>query len=157
MRLVVGFVAFLVGVGSLVSEARSEATATAQAPSSRTFAPVADHHVHLLSPAAASLLTPPLLPEVRLPTQLDALLKERNRRWRDQAGLADLYTQDAIYSKGGSAGWVQGREAVAGYIRWTVSDTPYVIKPVASRPKFPPTSPATSSRTTVPTAISGCS
>jgi predicted TIM-barrel fold metal-dependent hydrolase len=91
--------------------------------------PLVDHHLHLLSPAGAALATPPLLPEIKLPEELARFVSERMRRWHDQNGLAELYTEDAIYSRGGTVGWVRGRRAVAGYVRWTISDTPYYIKP----------------------------
>lgn len=93
------------------------------------FVPLVDHHLHLLSPAGAALATPPLLPEIKLPEELARFVRERNKRWHEQNGLADLYTEDAIYFRGGTTGWVRGRSAVAGYVRWTISDTPYYIKP----------------------------
>ena len=94
-------------------------------------APVADHHLHLYSPAAVELSTPPLLPEIKLPEELVHFVRERTRRWNDQNALAELYTEDALYFRGGTAGWARGRSAVAGYVRWTISDTPYYIKPVS--------------------------
>ncbi len=95
-----------------------------------TFVPRVDHHLHLLSPAAAELATPPLLPEITLPDELARFVSERTRRWNDQSALAELYTHDALYFRGGTVGWVRGRDVVAGYVRWTISDTPYHIKPV---------------------------
>lgn len=95
------------------------------------FKPGVDHHLHLLSPAGATLATPPLLPEISLPEGLDRLVRARTRAWNDQKALAEIYTEDALYFRGGTAGWAQGRNAAAGYARWTISDTPYRIKPVA--------------------------
>lgn len=94
-------------------------------------APVVDHHLHLYSPAAVELSTPPLLPEIKLPEDLDHFVRERSRRWNDQNALAELYTENAMYFKGGTEGWALGRDAVAGHVKWTISDTPYYIKPVA--------------------------
>jgi predicted TIM-barrel fold metal-dependent hydrolase len=94
------------------------------------FAPLVDHHLHLLSPAGVALVTPPLLPEIQLPEELAHLVRERRRRWNDQGALAELYTEDSLYFSGGSVGWVRGRAAVAGHVRWRISDTPYLIKPV---------------------------
>jgi predicted TIM-barrel fold metal-dependent hydrolase len=91
--------------------------------------PVVDHHLHLLSPAGAALATPPVLTTIGLPEELAQFVRERTRRWNDQKGLAELYTEDAIYFRGGTVGWVHGRKAVAGYVRWTISDRPYYIKP----------------------------
>jgi len=101
----------------------------AKAVTQSSFAPLVDHHLHLLSPAGAALATPPLLPEIKLPEGLAHFVSERTRRWHDQNGLEDLYTEDALYFRGGTTGWVRGRKAVAGYVRWTVSDTPYYIEP----------------------------
>ncbi len=95
------------------------------------FVPRVDHHLHLLSPAGAALATPPLLPEIKLPEELAHFVRERTRRWNDQNALAELYTEDAIYFRGGTVGWVKGRKAVAGYVRWTISDRPYNIKPTS--------------------------
>lgn len=97
----------------------------------QTFRPSVDHHLHLLSPAGATLATPPLLPEIALPEGLEGLVRARTRAWNDQKALAEIYTEDALYFRGGTAGWAQGRSAAAGYARWTISDTPYRIKPVA--------------------------
>ena len=95
------------------------------------LAPIVDHHLHLYSPAAVHLSTPPLLPKIELPEELAQFVRQRAERWNDQDALAALYTEDALYFKGGTDGWVQGRDAVAGYVKWTISDTPYYIKPVS--------------------------
>lgn len=94
------------------------------------FAPLVDHHLHLLSPAGVAFKTPPFLPEVKLPEILARIVGERQRRWNDQKALAELYTENSLYLSSRTDGWVRGREATAGYIKWTVSDTPYYIKPV---------------------------
>ena len=95
-----------------------------------SFAPLVDHHLHLLSPAGATFKTPPFLPEVKLPKVLAYIVSERQPRWNDQKALAELYTQNSLYFNRRTNGWVRGREASAGYVKWTVSDTPYLIKPV---------------------------
>lgn len=105
------------------------ASAVSKASANPAFAPRADHHLHLLSPAAATLRTPPLLTAIELPADVSKLVRERERRWRDQKGLAELYTDDALFFRGGTTGWARGRDAVAGYARWTISDTPYQLKP----------------------------
>lgn len=99
--------------------------------SQKLTAPLADHHLHLYSPAAADLSTPPLLPEIKLPEKLAHFVRERERRWNNQNALSELYTEDALYFRGGTSGWVRGRSAVAGYVKWAISDTPYYIKPVS--------------------------
>lgn len=96
-----------------------------------SLAPLADHHVHLFSPAAAVLNSPPPLPEVNLPDELANVLRARNANATDQKALEELYTRDAIYHRGGTRGWTQGKEAAAGWVKWTISDFPYRIVPVA--------------------------
>src|SRR3712207_4313655 len=54
------------------------------------FAPLVDHHQHLLSPASAAAK----LPETRLPDALAALLRERELRWNNAVGLAVLFAED---------------------------------------------------------------
>ncbi|MGI8705682.1 MAG: amidohydrolase family protein [Sphingomicrobium sp.] len=104
----------------------------AQLPHTKVLiAPVADHHVHLFSPAAAILNSPPPLPEIKLPEELAKVLEARNATATDQKALEELYTRDAIYHRGGTRGWTQGNEAAAGWVKWTISDFPYRIVPVA--------------------------
>ena len=127
-RLVVACLAVL--ASATQAEATGQGTGDAS-PTTSSAAPVADHHVHLLSPAAAALATPPVLPEIELPAELAAVLRARIDRRGDQQSLAELYTADALYYRGGTVGWARGREAAAGYVRWTISDWPYRIAPVA--------------------------
>jgi predicted TIM-barrel fold metal-dependent hydrolase len=113
---------------SLLGAACAQTTAIRIAPAP-VLAPVADHHLHLLSPAAAELRTPPLLSGIQLPADVAQLVRARELRSHDQKGVAELYTDDALFFRGGTTGWARGREAVAGYVRWTISDTPYHLKP----------------------------
>lgn len=99
-------------------------------PRQEDIAPIADHHVHLLSPAGVDLLTPPLLPPVQLPPELAQLLNARNELRTNQEALEKLYTEDATYFTGGTRGFALGREAVAGWVKWTISDNPYRVVPV---------------------------
>ncbi len=93
--------------------------------------PIADHHIHLLSPAAANWKTPPPLPEIKLPADLARVLRLRNERQQNQKALKNLYTSDALYHRGGGVGWARGNKAAAGHVVWTISDFPYRIVPVA--------------------------
>lgn len=95
------------------------------------LAPIADHHMHLLSPAAAAWKTPPALPEITLPQELARIVRARNELRADQKGLEEIYTSDAIYYKGGVAGWARGNKAAAARVILTISDFPYRIVPVA--------------------------
>lgn len=96
-----------------------------------SLAPIADHHVHLYSPAAAVLNNPPPLPEIRLPEELAKVVRARNAYATDQSALEELYTPDAIYYRDGVKGWTQGNKAAAGWVKWAISDFPYRIVPVA--------------------------
>ncbi len=93
--------------------------------------PIADHHVHLLSPGGVSLNNPAPLPVVQLPEELARLLKARNELAKDQSALSRLYTPDATYFIGGNRGFARGRDAVAGHVKWTIYDDPYRIVPVS--------------------------
>ena len=94
-------------------------------------APLADHHIHLLSPAAAEWRTPFPLPEITLPEDLARVVRARNQLRTDQKALEELYTPDALYYRGGAVGWARGHKAAAGHVVWTISDYPYRIVPVA--------------------------
>lgn len=133
--LLAGCAARSPAVHALPPVAEQPAAATpAQPAASETkeaFAPIADHHIHLLSPAAAAWKTPPPLPEITLPDDLARVLRARNERRKDQKALEEIYTPDALYYKGGAAGWARGEKAAAGRVVWTISDFPYRIAPVA--------------------------
>ncbi|HEY0482660.1 MAG TPA: hypothetical protein VGD37_34295, partial [Kofleriaceae bacterium] len=72
------------------------------------FAPRADHHQHLLSPAAARRVNQ-TLPLIELPLELARVLRDHEARWTDAAGLAPLYTSDAMVRTSDRRGWVRGR------------------------------------------------
>lgn len=97
---------------------------------STRLAPVADHHQHLISPAAAALRSEPPLPSIQLPDELAALLRERAARWNDEARLAELFTEDAVVLDPFGPVWLQGRRAAANYLGGLFSD-PYEIEPIA--------------------------
>ena len=80
--------------------------------SSCGYAPSADHHQHLLSPAAAELSSRPALRAIELPPDLARLLAQRGERWRDAAALKELYTDDAWMLSYGMPGWGRGEEAL---------------------------------------------
>jgi predicted TIM-barrel fold metal-dependent hydrolase len=113
-------------------QAQAAADATPQAsPTRPAMTPIADHHIHLLSPAAAAWKTPPQLPEIVLPEELARVVRMRNERRDDQRALEEIYTADALYHRGGGPGWALGNKAAAGWVKWTISDFPYRIVPVA--------------------------
>lgn len=78
-------------------------------------APRADHHQHLLSPAAASWLNrvePPVAP---LPDGASALLAKRAAAWNDGDALAKLYLDDALLLDLDTPAWLRGPEPIAAY------------------------------------------
>ena len=110
------------------------AAACARAPVAERpgqFAPVVDHHQHLLSPAGAARANR-LLPAIDLPQDFARLLQERASQWNDPAGLAPLYTEDALARILENPGWIAGRSAVARYLG-TRFAAPYRITPVSFR------------------------
>lgn len=74
--------------------------------------PVADHHQHLMSPAAAESGYKPPLPAVRLPEHLARLLQQRAEKWRDADALEELYTKDAWVLGYSMPGWDRGPRSV---------------------------------------------
>lgn len=114
-----------VGIGG---DARAMPPAPEAAAPAPAFAPSVDHHLHLLSPAAAAFRTPPLLPEIGIPAEIAALLRERERHWNNERALAGLYTEGALYFGGGTGGWARGRESVARHVEWSFVG-PYRLKP----------------------------
>lgn len=86
----------------------------AQRPQAEAIAPRVDHHQHLLSPAAAALVnrTPPA---IDLPPELARVLREREAHWADAAGLAPLYTDDALVRTSDREGWAHGRAAASAF------------------------------------------
>jgi hypothetical protein len=93
---------------------------SATEPQSRPVAaparvPVADHHLHLFSPASAALFTPPFLPAIALPAGLAEIVQERlsldsERETRRQRGPCGIVRNDQNV----------GRERRAGRISVTV-------------------------------------
>jgi predicted TIM-barrel fold metal-dependent hydrolase len=84
-------------------------------------APLVDHHQHLFSPAVAKLLSQVPLPEVDLPSDLNALMQARARVARDATIVAGLYTDDAFLVRSGGPNWIRGREAISAW--WTSNRT----------------------------------
>ena len=92
--------------------------------------PVADHHAHLLSPAGAARITDPPFETIAVPAELTKLLDEREKAWNDEAGLAKLYTENAILHQERNATWIRGRAEVAENISELFARQ-YRIAPVA--------------------------
>ena len=93
--------------------------------------PLADHHQHLLSPAAAALQNY-MWPPVALPAGLARVMQERAHAWNDKKRLAALYMKDAIVLTAGTPGWLRGRDRVAGYLSTRFASA-YSLTPVTCR------------------------
>lgn len=93
-------------------------------------APLADHHAHLLSPAAAKLVNDPPLPAVELPEDLARLLRAREKGWNDKAALAGLLTADSLVLDSREHVWIHGRDEVADFLAGLFA-RPYRVTPVA--------------------------
>lgn len=123
------FVAF--AVAALVGSMPVAAEADTSSQVVDVGVPLADHHQHLLSPAAAALQNS-LWPQVSLPEHLETLLRERAQAWNDPKKLASLYTKDATVFTGETPGWVRGRDRVAAYLSMRFASA-YSLTPVAYR------------------------
>lgn len=76
--------------------------------------PITDHHMHIWSLQASQLVTQPLPPRVELPTELDKLLRDKERlsKQRSFDAIKDLYTNDLLASDAGVPMWLQGEKAI---------------------------------------------
>lgn len=80
----------------------------------RSSLPITDHHMHIWSLQASQLVTQPLPPRVELPTELDKLLRDKERlsKQRSFDAIKDLYTNDLLASDAGVPMWLQGEKAI---------------------------------------------
>ena len=107
------------------------AAGCAHTPAPAPAGPVADHHQHILSAAAADLGSEVALPAIELPNDLARVLSVRSEKWNDRAALAELYTEDGmVLERGGT--WIRGRSAVGEYLG-TLYARAYRVTPVAYR------------------------
>ena len=108
--------------------AASAVAAQVQRPPCGLTSPEAEHHGHLVSPAAAEHNSEPAHPAVTLPAELARLLEERARHWNDRDGLLPLYTADAWVVT--EDNWLRGREAVAEHLAGLFAK-PHQVTPLA--------------------------
>jgi predicted TIM-barrel fold metal-dependent hydrolase len=97
-------------------------TAAQQSNSSarQVIVPLADHHTHIWSLNASTLVTEPLLPSVELPEDLKRLLQDKERfggKDKNPSALAELYTKDLLVMNPGSGTtpspfWLRGERAL---------------------------------------------
>lgn len=94
-------------------------------PLSPWITPLVDHHTHIWSERAAALLAVPRLPVIRLPHELDHLLREKERRSREAtvAALKDLYTEDALLLEPSRLNWLRGLAALKYLAEGTMTHT----------------------------------
>lgn len=78
--------------------------------------PLVDHHTHILSLNASSLVTEPLMPVVELPEALRRLLQDKEQfggKEKNPSALADLYTKDALVLNPAGPLWLRGEQAIS--------------------------------------------
>ena len=122
--------AVVAALGILAACARSPVAGPSSA-ADKQFAPLVDHHQHLLSPAGA-VNANRLMPAVDLPEDLARIVEQRAAHWNDPEGLAALYTEDVLARMLENPGWIAGRSAVARYLG-TRFAAPYRLMPVSFR------------------------
>lgn len=77
--------------------------------------PLVDHHTHLWSLSASTLVTEPLMPVIELPEGLKRLLQDKERfggKDKNPSALGDLYTKDAIVLNPTAPAWLRGERAI---------------------------------------------
>jgi predicted TIM-barrel fold metal-dependent hydrolase len=89
--------------------------------------PLADHHTHLWSLSARSLVMDPLLPAVELPSDLKQLLKDRELLVKEKSPsvLAKIYTEDAVVLDAMAPIWLQGKQAI-NFVAYSLGSFPMV-------------------------------
>ena len=89
--------------------------------------PSADHHTHLWSLSARSLVMDPLLPAVKLPSDLKQLLKDREQLVKEKSPsvLAKIYTEDAVVLDAMAPIWLQGKQAI-DFVAYSLGSFPMV-------------------------------
>jgi predicted TIM-barrel fold metal-dependent hydrolase len=92
--------------------------------------PLADHHTHLLSVAAAKLVNDPPLPAIELPEDLALLLREREKGWNDKPALTGLFTEGSLVLDFREPHWIHGRDAVTTYLAGLFA-RPYRMTPIS--------------------------
>lgn len=92
--------------------------------------PLADHHEHLLSPAAAKLANDPPLPAVALPDDLGRLLHAVEKGWNDKQALAALFTEDSVVLDSRDPHWIAGRDEATKFLAELFA-RPYRITPIS--------------------------
>lgn len=101
-------------------------TSAQEGQTQERFAPLVDHHQHLLSTAGALSK----LRAVRLPEDLGQLMSDREINWNKSTGLARLFAEGAALYNGWR--WINGPQAIADYLSHGFTG-PYKLKPVAYR------------------------
>ncbi|HEY0591149.1 MAG TPA: amidohydrolase family protein [Thermoanaerobaculia bacterium] len=115
----------VVAAGLAVQCAHRPASGVATPPA----IPRADHHAHLISPAAAALQSDRPLAAVDLPPALAAVIEARAARWNDRSALAELFTADAMLLDPFGPTWIRGRSEIAEHLT-SIFDEPFRVVPV---------------------------
>jgi predicted TIM-barrel fold metal-dependent hydrolase len=128
-KLRIYFGSLIFGIAALTAFGQPGQNKTAQKPAERSattaepIAPYADYHTHIKSTNASALNTDPLLPAIKLPDELDRLLRDKEKFGganKDNAALADLYTKDLVVLNPVSPSLIRGERAVNYIIGDTV-------------------------------------
>ena len=106
---------------SFVSEQKTSRKASDR--SETIPSPVADNHTHIHSEILSAHITDPLDPEVKLPDELNQLIRNKEiwggREKHSAALLADLYTKDALVLSPSPPTWLRGEKALRFIINST--------------------------------------
>lgn len=113
MRIKIGLALLALALGTPTGAQPQDGAQSPREAASRARVPgpVVDHHLHLLSPEAAAILVPPLLPAIALPEELAPVLRART-----EVPSSDLYTEDALILDIRGPLWVRGRPAIQSFL-----------------------------------------
>lgn len=103
---------------STVAPAVAQVQSTQGANSKRvaTYAPVVDHHQHLLSPGGAAWLNRIPAPAEAIPPEVQTVLERRADHWNQPTVLRELYTDEAITLSDQEPRFLRGRAAVGQFL-----------------------------------------
>lgn len=95
-----------------------------------TYAPVVDHHQHLLSREAAAWLNRIPAPAEVVPAEVQVLLRRRAEHWNQPIRLQELYAAEAVTLLDQEPRYLRGRAAVSQHLG-TRFARPYQLTPGA--------------------------
>ena len=96
--------------------AASALVLAAASPAAAATAPLADYHMHAISPDAIKLSRADEPSPIPTPAELEPLLRARVVGWSSQEALAPLYAEDAVVLDAGRQSWAFGHKAAVKYM-----------------------------------------